>query len=153
MGSLILKMSSLVSDECIFFVSRELENIYRFSSFFFLLLIGEAIIITREQVSRRRLIVEENLAPCIFEYVYFARQDSIIDGISVYKARLAMGEALADQVLKVLGENMDIDVVIPVCVVYLFILSSKFVSLKPCLLILFRFLIQVVLLHFNAPVN
>ncbi|CEP10930.1 hypothetical protein [Parasitella parasitica] len=75
---------------------------------------GEAVIITREQVSRRRLVVEENLAPCIFEYVYFARQDSIIDGISVYKARLAMGEALADQVVKVLGDNMDIDVVIPV---------------------------------------
>ncbi|OAD08785.1 hypothetical protein MUCCIDRAFT_136095 [Mucor lusitanicus CBS 277.49] len=77
---------------------------------------GEAVIITREQVSRRRLVVEENLGPCIFEYVYFARQDSIIDGISVYKARLAMGEALADQVVKVLGDNMDIDVVIPVSV-------------------------------------
>lgn len=75
---------------------------------------GEAVIITREQVSRRRLIVEENLGPCIFEYVYFARQDSIIDGISVYMARLAMGEALADQVVKAFGENMDIDVVIPV---------------------------------------
>ncbi|KAI8372300.1 phosphoribosyltransferase-like protein [Choanephora cucurbitarum] len=75
---------------------------------------GEAVIITREQVSRRRLVVEENLGPCIFEYVYFARQDSIIDGISVYKARLAMGEALADQVIKAFGDQMDIDVVIPV---------------------------------------
>ncbi|RCH80715.1 amidophosphoribosyltransferase [Rhizopus stolonifer] len=75
---------------------------------------GEAIIITRQQISRRRLIVEEILAPCIFEYVYFARQDSIIDGISVYKARLAMGEALADQVIKALGDKNDIDVVIPV---------------------------------------
>jgi amidophosphoribosyltransferase len=76
--------------------------------------LGEAVIITRQQISRRRLVVEDVLAPCIFEYVYFARQDSIIDGISVYKARLAMGEALADQVIKVLGDKNDIDVVIPV---------------------------------------
>ncbi|KAI8990927.1 amidophosphoribosyltransferase [Mycotypha africana] len=75
---------------------------------------GEAIIITRDNVSRRRLVVEQYTAPCIFEYVYFARQDSIIDGISVYKARLAMGEALADKVHRVLGDNLDIDVVIPV---------------------------------------
>lgn len=75
---------------------------------------GEAIIITRQQVSRRRLAIEDNLGPCIFEYVYFARQDSIIDGISVYKARLAMGEALADQVVQAFGDNLDIDVVIPV---------------------------------------
>jgi amidophosphoribosyltransferase len=75
---------------------------------------GEAVIITREQVSRRHLVNETTLAPCLFEYVYFARQDSIIDGISVYKARLAMGEALADQVVKALGDKMDIDVVIPV---------------------------------------
>ena len=51
--------------------------------------------------------------PCIFEHVYFARPDSLMDGISVYKARLRMGEKLADK-LKRLRPNHDIDVVIPI---------------------------------------
>lgn len=78
---------------------------------------GEAIIISRSKVTKRQLIPPKAFSPCIFEYVYFARPDSIIDGISVYKARLAMGEALADQVLKKFREAnipLDIDVVIPV---------------------------------------
>ncbi|HEU0224514.1 MAG TPA: amidophosphoribosyltransferase [Steroidobacteraceae bacterium] len=55
----------------------------------------------------------ERHTPCIFEYVYFARPDSIIDRVSVHKARMRMGEKLAEKILR-LRPDHDIDVVIPI---------------------------------------
>ncbi|KAJ3130162.1 amidophosphoribosyltransferase [Nowakowskiella sp. JEL0407] len=75
---------------------------------------GEAIIITKGGITNRQCVPPQEFTPCIFEYVYFARPDSIMDGISVYKSRLAMGESLADEVRRKLGKKFDIDVVIPV---------------------------------------
>ncbi|KAJ7632834.1 phosphoribosyltransferase-like protein [Roridomyces roridus] len=76
---------------------------------------GEAVIITRSGVSRRLVAPSATFAPDIFEYVYFARPDSVLDGISVYRSRMAMGDALADEVQRILSENnLTVDVVIPV---------------------------------------
>ncbi|EDN67837.1 amidophosphoribosyltransferase [Beggiatoa sp. PS] len=75
---------------------------------------GEAIFITVEgQLYTRQCADHQIYSPCIFEIVYMARPDSIIDGISVYKARLRMGKALAKKILR-LYPNHDIDVVIPI---------------------------------------
>ncbi|KAG8979334.1 amidophosphoribosyltransferase, partial [Tulasnella sp. 427] len=76
---------------------------------------GEAIIITRSSLTRRHLVPDRQFAPDIFEYVYFARPDSVLDGVSVYRSRMAMGENLAAEVERVLKEkNIKVDVVIPV---------------------------------------
>ncbi|KIJ35752.1 hypothetical protein M422DRAFT_212537 [Sphaerobolus stellatus SS14] len=76
---------------------------------------GEAIIITHTSVKRRRVAPAAVFAPDIFEYVYFARPDSVLDGISVYRSRMAMGDSLAEEVRRVLAEkNLTVDVVIPV---------------------------------------
>ena len=75
---------------------------------------GEAVYIDNEaQVHRRQCAPSAGLSPCIFEYVYLARPDSIIDDIYVYKARLRMGVKLAHKILKQMPKH-DIDVVIPI---------------------------------------
>ena len=74
---------------------------------------GEAIFIDeRGRFFSRQCAVNPVLAPCIFEFVYLARPDSIIDGASVYETRLNMGRHLADKIRDTLSG--DIDVVIPV---------------------------------------
>ncbi len=75
---------------------------------------GEAIYIDNEgNIELRQCAESADLNPCIFEHVYFARPDSIMDGVSVYKARLRQGERLADKILR-LNPDHDIDVVIPI---------------------------------------
>ncbi len=75
---------------------------------------GEAVLIDLDGNVRSRQCAEApGLTPCLFEYVYFARPDSVMDGVSIYQARLRMGEYLADNVAKALRLG-DIDVVMPI---------------------------------------
>ena len=75
---------------------------------------GEAVFIDFDGNFHSQQCAENpKLNPCIFEYVYFARPDSVIDGISVYETRLNMGEYLADKLMRVWPDH-DIDVVIPI---------------------------------------
>lgn len=75
---------------------------------------GEAVFISLDgQLHTRQCADKPLVMPCIFEYVYLARPDSIIDDTSVYKARLRMGEKLADKIRRVRPDH-DIDVVIPI---------------------------------------
>ncbi len=75
---------------------------------------GEAIFITAEgQVHAQQCADNPSLHPCMFEYVYLARPDSIMDGISVYQARLNMGETLAQRLISTMPPS-EIDVVIPI---------------------------------------
>ena len=75
---------------------------------------GEAIFIDLEgQVHAQQCADHAVLNPCMFEFVYLARPDSVMDGISVYQARLNMGETLAQRVISTIRPN-EIDVVIPI---------------------------------------
>lgn len=75
---------------------------------------GEAVFIEASGKLHTKQCAEKTLhCPCIFEYVYFARPDSIIDNISVYKARMRMGKKLADKIMREWPDH-DIDVVIPI---------------------------------------
>lgn len=75
---------------------------------------GEAVFIQKTgQFYSQQCALDTQLNPCIFEYVYLARPDSVIDGISVYKSRLRMGEKLAENIRRQ-GYDKEIDVVIPI---------------------------------------
>ena len=75
---------------------------------------GEAIVITARGELFAEICAEpQQHAPCIFEYVYFARPDSMIDNVSVHKARMRMGVKLGEKILR-LRPNHDIDTIIPI---------------------------------------
>lgn len=75
---------------------------------------GQAIYITETgEIHVKQVVTPKSYSPCIFEYVYLARPDSIIDKISVYKVRLRLGEQLADKILSEFPDH-DIDVVMPI---------------------------------------
>ncbi|MEK7779051.1 MAG: amidophosphoribosyltransferase, partial [Pseudomonadota bacterium] len=75
---------------------------------------GEAIFIDEGgNFYSKQCAMEYSSNPCIFEYVYMARPDSVMDGISVYETRLNMGEHLAEKIKKSM-HHLDIDVVIPI---------------------------------------
>ncbi len=75
---------------------------------------GEAIFIEEGGIfHNRQCAAKPVLAPCIFEYVYLARPDSVMDGVSVYESRLYMGRKLAEKIKRT-APHLDVDVVIPV---------------------------------------
>ncbi len=75
---------------------------------------GEAVFVQLDgTVHTRQCAAKASLHPCMFEYVYLARPDSVIDGIPVYQARLNLGESLAQRVISTIPPN-EIDVVIPI---------------------------------------
>lgn len=97
----MLASESVALDACGFTLERDVEP-------------GEAVFIdVHGKVFSQQCAEQTQYSPCLFEYVYFSRPDSIMDGVSVYKARLRMGELLAEKILRERPEH-DIDVVIPI---------------------------------------
>jgi amidophosphoribosyltransferase len=75
---------------------------------------GEAVLIdTRGHFVSRQCAEKTLHAPCMFEYVYLARPDSLMDGVSVYASRMKMGESLADKIRHI-HPHLQIDAVIPI---------------------------------------
>lgn len=75
---------------------------------------GEAIFIDKQgNFYSQQCAQDTKLSPCVFEYVYFARPDSVMNGVSVYEARLQMGERLGRRMLESWPDH-DIDVVMPI---------------------------------------
>ena len=74
---------------------------------------GECLFMNTHELKTQIVSDSSMYRPCLFEYIYFSRPDSTMDGISVYQARIKMGEKLAHKIIKEFPDN-DIDVVIPV---------------------------------------
>lgn len=75
---------------------------------------GEAVIITAAgDVMRQQIVAETTHAPCLFEYIYLARPDSVMDGVPIYRARWNMGIYLAEKILSTYPDH-NIDSVIPI---------------------------------------
>ncbi|MDO9227112.1 MAG: amidophosphoribosyltransferase [Pseudomonadota bacterium] len=75
---------------------------------------GEAVLVTSNgEFHSRQCVAPSEFTPCIFEYVYFARPDSIMDGASIYETRLRMGEFLAEKIKRDFS-HLAIDVVVPI---------------------------------------
>ncbi|MBO0980945.1 amidophosphoribosyltransferase [Microbacterium sp. SD291] len=97
----VVASESLVLENADYEVIREVEP-------------GEAVFITSDgELHSRQCAANPTLAPCAFEYVYLARPDSIMNGISVYESRLRMGDRLADTIAKHVPMD-EIDVVMPI---------------------------------------
>lgn len=72
---------------------------------------GEAVFIDKNRQIHRKIIKKKTLAPSMFEYIYFARPDSVLNGISVYKARMNLGKKLVKHIKRA---GIKIDVIVPV---------------------------------------
>ncbi|MBS9779392.1 MAG: amidophosphoribosyltransferase [Moraxellaceae bacterium] len=97
----MLASESSALDICGFTLERDIEA-------------GEAIFITADgKCFTKQCAKQPQLSPCLFEYVYLARPDSILDDVSVYHARMAQGVKLAKKIQRE-WQNHDIDVIIPI---------------------------------------
>jgi len=97
----VVTSESLVLENADYEVVREVEP-------------GEAVFITNEgELFTQQCAENTQLTPCAFEYVYLARPDSIMNGVSVYESRLRMGDKLADTIAKHVPLD-EIDVVMPI---------------------------------------
>jgi amidophosphoribosyltransferase len=97
----IVASESLVLESAGYEIVRDLEP-------------GEAVFIAMDgEMTSRQCATNPRLVPCSFEYVYLARPDSVMNGISVYEARLRLGDRLADTIAKYTPRG-DIDVVMPI---------------------------------------
>ncbi|MBT4495760.1 amidophosphoribosyltransferase [bacterium] len=73
---------------------------------------GEVVFVDLNGEVKSKRVTEKEFRPCIFEYVYFARPDSVLNKVSVYRARLRMCQNLAKKIKK-LHPDLDVDIVVP----------------------------------------